>query len=142
MRTALPLAIILFVAAACSSVRPVAIRAGDVCENCRQTIVDTSLAGEILEPNGLALKFKTVRCMAKYLHEHRVNVAEIFVTDFTSKRLVSARRAVFVPAEVQGSTVREYHAFSDVKSAVAFAREKQASPVDWPSVMQTVAAAD
>ena len=66
MRTAVPLVVVLLLAGACSSVPPVAIRAGDICEGCRRQIQDTKIAAEIVDARGLAMKFRTVSCMARF----------------------------------------------------------------------------
>ncbi len=85
MRTAVPLVVglVLLASLSCSSVAPVAIRAGDICESCRRTIDNVKIAAEIVPPAGrLPLKFRTVSCMARYVHEHGNSDGELFVTDY------------------------------------------------------------
>jgi len=143
MRTAVPLVVGLFLVLGCSSLRPVAINAGDVCEGCKRAIVDTRVAAEIVEPNGLALKFRTVSCMARFMGQHPEEGSRIYVTDYKTGRFLSAQSAVFVKAEIgENTTERDYLAFSDIGAAVEFGKTKGVSPVDWPSIVKQVAAAN
>lgn len=140
MRTALTLVVVLLVAAACSSIRPVAIKAGDICEDCHQAILNTKVAAEIVEPNGLAMKFKTVSCMARFASRRQNEGAALFVTDYQTGKLFPVHRAVFVRGEIDPDTrALDYVAFSDVRPAVEFARVNGSSPVDWPQIVQRVA---
>jgi nitrous oxide reductase accessory protein NosL len=128
--------------AGCSSVTPVPIRSGDVCEYCKQPILDVKIAAEIAAPAGkLPLKFKTVTCMAKYLHEHGSVPGELYVTDYNTGRLVMARSAVFVKGIIDENTkTGGYFAFGDVKSAVAFAKKTGGATADWAGVVKQVEA--
>lgn len=142
MRTAVPVVVGLFIVLACSSLKPVAINTGDICENCRRAIINTKVAAEVVEPNGLAMKFRTVSCMAKFMEQHPAEGSGVFVTDFHTGRFVPATSAVFVKAPLDdGTNERDYVAFRDVASAVEFGRTNGSSPVDWPSVMKQTAAA-
>ncbi len=126
----------------CSSYTPVAIRAGDVCESCRQQIQDVKIAAEIVQPAGqLPLKFRTVSCMARYLHEHGDTPGEVYVTDYATNRLIQARSATFVKSEINPDTKElGYYAFGDVRAAVEFGKKNHGSPTDWPSIRQRVQA--
>ncbi len=126
----------------CSSVTPVAIRAGDVCESCRQPIENVKVAAEIVPPAGrIPLKFRTVSCMAKYLHEHGDTPGEVYVTDYETSRLIQARTATFVKSEINPDTKElGYFAFGNVRSAVEFGKNNHGSATDWPSIRQRVAA--
>lgn len=145
MRTAasIVVGVILLVIVSCSSVRPVAIRAGDLCEGCRRPIQNVKIAAEIVPPdNRLPLKFRSVTCMARYLHEHGMESGTVFVTDFEKGRLIQARSAIFVKSEIDENTKElDYYAFGDVPSAVAFGKKSGGSATDWPAIMQRVAAA-
>jgi hypothetical protein len=143
MRTAVPLVVGLFllVLVACSSVSPVAIRAGDICENCRRPIQNVKVAAEIVPPGGLPLKFRTVSCAARYLHERQGTGDVVFVTDFPSGRLIRPQSAIFVKSEIDDNTKElDYYAFGNVPSALAFEKEHGGSATDWPSILQRVAA--
>ncbi len=144
MRTAVLLVVGLFLAVmvGCSSVTPVPIRAGDVCEECSQPIQNVQIAAEIVPPAGnLALKFRTVSCVARYLHEHGDTPGTVFVTDYKTGRLIEARLAVFVKGQIDENTkALDYYAFGDVKSAVAFAKKNGENVTDWPAIRQVVVA--
>jgi hypothetical protein len=144
MRTAgsLVVALFLLVVLSCSSVTPVPIRPGDVCEGCRRTIDNVKIAAEIVPPPGrLPLKFRTVSCMARYIHEHGTSDGATLVTDFETGRLIQARSAIFVKSEIDENTkALDYYAFGDVKAAVAFGKKTGGSASDWPSILKRVAA--
>ncbi len=141
MRTAVPLVVGLFVVLGCSSLRPVAINTNDVCETCKRVITQPKAAAEIVEPSGLAKKFRTVSCMARYISQHPTEGA-MFVTDYKSGRFLSPRSAVFVKARIDDATREEaYLAFSDVAAAVEFGKASGSSPVDWPAVMKQTSSA-
>ncbi len=134
--------LLVTVMAGCTSVTPVPIRAGDVCEECNRQIQDVKVAAEIAPPAGkLALKFRTVSCMARYLHEHGDVPGEIYVTDHESGRLIMARSAVFVKGVIDDNTKEKgYFAFGEVKSAMAFTKKNGGSATDWPAIRQRVTA--
>jgi hypothetical protein len=127
----------------CSSVAPVPIRAGDICEGCRRPIQNVKIASELVPPAGrLAMKFRTVSCMARYLHEHGDAGDAVFVTDYSNGRFISARSAIFVRSEIDETTKElDYYAFSDVSAAVAFGRQTGGSATDWPAIQKRIAAA-
>jgi hypothetical protein len=141
MRTVAPLLVGLVLVLGCSSLRPVAINTSDVCESCKRVITNTKVAAEIVEPNGLAKKFRTVTCMVRYMNQHPSEGA-VFVTDFKTGRFLSPQSAVFVKAEIDENTRESnYLAFNSVPTAVEFGRKRGASPVDWASVVRQTAAA-
>ena len=144
MRTAVPLGVglILLVTLSCSSVTPVAVRTGDICDGCRRTIDNVKIAAEIVPAAGrLPLKFRTVSCMARYVHEHGNLDGEVFVTDFDSGRLIPARTATFVRSEIDENTkTLDYFAFRDFKAAVAFGKKTGGSSSDWPSILKRASA--
>jgi hypothetical protein len=145
MRTAVRLVVILGVLvvwAGCSSVSPVAVRTGDICEGCKRPILNVKIAAEIVPPNGMALKFRTVSCMVRYLGRYPDGATTPFVTDYQSGRLIRPQSAVFVRSEIDDNTKElDYYAFSDVPSAVAFGKKSGGSATDWPSILKRVAAA-
>lgn len=143
MRTALPFVVVLLIVGACTSVRPVAIKAGDICEDCHQAITNTKIAAEIVEPNGLAMKFKTVSCMARFASRRQMENAAFFATDYQTGKLIPVHRAVFVRGEIEPDTkTLDYIAFADVRPAVEFGRANGSSPVDWPAIVQRVGASN
>ena len=144
MRTAVRLVVglMLFGFAACSSIRPVAIRAGDICDGCRRPIQNVKIAAEIVPSTGLALKFRTVSCMARYLNQHEDAATAQFVTDYQTGHMIRAQAAIYVKSEIDDNTKElDYYAFSDVPSAVAFGRKSGGSATDWPAILKRIAAA-
>ena len=114
---------------ACTSVRPVAIQAGDRCLRCRVPIGDLRVAGEIIDRFRAPFPFRTAGCMAKYVKTNSSeSFAAIFVTDFNSGRLIEADDAWFVPAKLAspgGTQLQpDYLAFRSRSDAEA-AREGQ-----------------
>ena len=63
----------------CSSVSPVAVNAGDQCFRCRQIILDTQIAGEMIDPSGMPAKFRSTGCLTKYLADHPKETGALFV---------------------------------------------------------------
>ncbi len=144
MRTAVPLVVGFFLLGlvGCSSVSSVPIRAGDICENCRRPIQNVKVAAELVPPGGLALKFRTVSCLAKYLNHRQDAAGGIFVTDFSTGRLIGPQSAIFVKSEINENTKElDYYAFGSVSSALAFEKEHGGSATDWPSIVRRIAAA-
>ena len=132
----------LLLATACSSVEPLPIRAGDTCERCRRTITDTRLAGEMITTTGLAVKFRTVECMAKYLQDHPERVRVVYVTDYPTGRMLIAGNAVFVRKTIDEATKeRDYLAFRNLKDAIKAGSDAGFNPIDWLAVRQVVGAA-
>lgn len=122
---------------ACTSVKPVAIQAGDVCARCRQTITATRLAAETIDRSGGVQKYRTVKCLATYLVERSEEpLKQVFVTDYASGDLLSARNAMFVWATIDKTTgEQDYLAFKEIAGAVAAGKAHRQAPIDWLQVM-------
>ncbi len=124
------------VVAACSSVAPVKVNAGDQCIRCRRTIQEPRVAGELVYKGGLVEKFRGPGCMAKYLATYPATEAAVFVTDFTTGKFVKAADATYVPVIVDRNTGEfDYRAYAVKADADAASRELQAAPVDWNTVL-------
>jgi hypothetical protein len=144
MRTArsLVIGLALLPLVACSSATPVAIRAGDVCESCRRPIQNVRIAAEIVPTGRLALKFRTVSCLARYVNQHQGANDAMFVTDYPTGRMIRVQAAIFVKSEIDQNTKElDYFAFNDVPSAVAFGKKVGGTAVDWPAIVKRVGAA-
>jgi hypothetical protein len=133
-----PLLATVLLVSACASVAPLPIRSGDVCFNCRRTIVDTSLAAEIISPEGRAFKFNSVVCLSEYLRDHpNEQLREVFVTDHGRQKLLPADDAWFVKFETAPpARSTEFAAFRDKGVAQAFASENRSDIIDWAGVLQ------
>ncbi len=135
-RMSLALATAALLVASCSSVKPVQVSAGDTCYRCRRVILETRIAGEMVDPNGLAYKFRAPGCMAKYLAEHPSERGTLFVTDFATGHMIDPERATFVPFIIEENSMeRDYKAFLKKDEAEAFAKETKTAPVDWKTVL-------
>jgi hypothetical protein len=120
----------------CSSVKPMAIQAGDQCFRCRRPIVEKTLAAQMLD-GGFASKFRTSGCMAKYLADHPAETGTTFVADYATGKWVSPDRALFVPVVLNPDTgERDYRAYSQKADADAAAAELHSVPVDWKTVLE------
>ncbi len=134
--TGLALAAAALVAVSCSTVKPVQVSAGDTCYRCRRVILETRLAGEMVDLNGLAYKFRGAGCMAKYLAEHPNETGALFVTDFTSGHMIDPNRATFVSVIVdENSMERDYRAYLNKTEAEAFAAQVKTTAMDWNGVL-------
>ena len=49
---------------------PAPVNQGDKCFRCYRTIVQTRIAGEIVDRGGLAYKFRAPACMAQFMNEY------------------------------------------------------------------------
>ncbi len=135
MRAA-PLVAFALMLTACSSARPVPIRAGDVCFHCRQTITDPSLAVEFISPAGQPFKFSSVGCLTEYLRDHpNETVKAIFVTDHARGKMLEADEAWYVKFPVVPRlNLYDYAAFREKAAAEQFAAKHQSQVVDWEAV--------
>jgi copper chaperone NosL len=123
--------------AACSSMPPVPIAVGDVCFRCRRVIGDAAMAAEIIDKEGRAYKFRTTGCMAKFIKANPNDIAEVYVTDYRTRKLVQANSAIFVPTViVEGyNKTADYMAFRNEDAAQDAAKRENSTPTDWKSVL-------
>jgi hypothetical protein len=118
----------------CNSVAPVKVQGGEVCYRCRRVIQDTKLAAETLDGR-LVWKFRSPACVSKYLADHPQDKSTVFVTDYTTGRLISPERALFVPTMNRDNGEKDFIAFGDRAAASAEAFSRGVKPVDWNGVM-------
>jgi nitrous oxide reductase accessory protein NosL len=132
------IALVALLAAGCSTVTPLPITAADLCFNCRRPISDPSLAGEVITQTSQALKFKTTACMMRFLKENPDTAKVVYVTDYTTGRLIRATSATFVPfVMVEGyKKTPDYLAFYAPESAAEAARQHNSTPIKWAQVME------
>jgi hypothetical protein len=133
--------VVAALAAACSSLHPVAIQAGDRCFRCRQTIVETRLAAELIDHYGAPFPFRTSGCLAKHVKANPGDKILTFVTDFPSGRMIPAADAWFVPVSLTNPERRfpeaDYQAY---KSRAAAEADKPAGAalLRWDAVVAAV----
>jgi hypothetical protein len=121
----------------CSSVAPLKVTAGDQCFRCRRSILNERVATETIDSNRFVSKFRGPGCMAKYLAAHPDQTPTIFVTDYTTGRMIAPQRAFYVPELVDRNTGEtEYRAYRLQEHATAFAAETHATPITWDAVLE------
>ncbi len=134
------------VAFGCTAVQPLAIRTGDRCFNCSRPIENVRLAGEIIDKEGHAMKFRTAGCMARYMAQHPEEQSDyraIFVTDYANGRFIKASSATYVKMPLEpGSMDRDYVAFASASAAAANAKREGTGAVDLPQMLAASKSAD
>ena len=137
---AVTIAFVALLAAACSSAAPLPITGSDVCFNCRRPINDPSMAGEVITNTNQALKFKTTACMVRWLKENpevASTAKAVYVTDYTTGRIIKATTATFVPFVMveRYTKTADYIAFYAPENAATAAAEHKSTPVRWQQVL-------
>jgi hypothetical protein len=118
----------------CTSVGPAKINLGDQCFRCGRTINDSRLAGEQIA--AFVEKFRAPGCMAKYVVKNPGDTGPIFVTDYTTGKMVKPSEAFFVPTVLDRNTgERDYRAYASKADADAAAAEARSETVDWKTVL-------
>jgi len=123
------------IAVACTSVRPAKINVGDQCFRCGRSIADTRLAGEQI--GAFVEKFRAPGCMAKYVVKHPDDRGPIFVTDYTTEKMIPPSEAFFVPLvldPMRGES--DYRAFASKADAAAAAVQSRTEVLDWNMVLE------
>jgi len=120
----------------CTSVAPVKVTAGDQCFRCRRTIPDERVASEIISANFVE-KFRAPGCMAKYVVDHPDDRGSVFVTDYTTGKMIRPELAYFVPLTVNLDTgERDYRAYRLKTIADLVAADLNTTAVDWKTVLE------
>jgi hypothetical protein len=122
--------------AACTSVAPVKITAGDQCFRCRRIIADERVATETIDTNGFVAKFRGPGCMAKYIVAHPDDKAIVFVTDYATGKMMPPADALYVPVILdRNNGDSDYRAYRQQADADAVAAELQTTPLHWDAVL-------
>jgi hypothetical protein len=120
----------------CSTIAPVKIAAGDQCFRCRRYISDERIATETIDSNRFVSKFRGPGCMAKYLVNHPDDASTVFVTDYTTGRMIAPSGAFYVSDVVdRKSGETDYRAYTVKTEADAYAALSHASPITWDEVL-------
>jgi hypothetical protein len=123
-------------AAACSSLSPVPIKAGEICYRCRSVINEPKHAAEMISPGGLVSPFKSPDCIAKYVVEHPNDKSAVFVSDSETGRMLTPDRLFFVHTTNLDNGKEDFLAFASEKAAVSAAVEHKTTAVKWTDVLQ------
>jgi hypothetical protein len=132
------LALLSFTILSCSSVAPVKVMAGDQCFRCRRYISNERLAAETIvgDQSYFVAKYRGPACMAKYLVTHPEEKPVIYVTDYTSGRMMRPGPAFYVAEVVDRNTNEtEYRAYREQAQADAAAAELHTTPLSWDAVV-------
>jgi copper chaperone NosL len=97
----------------------------DVCAECKMTIADAKFGGEIVTKKGKVYKFDDVHCLAAYLEEKKVDLADLHHTLFVNYEK---------PGEFVRASAAEFVLSSKLKSpmngnAAAFESKQRAEQV-------------
>jgi len=130
------LAFVALATVSCSSHAPVKIAAGDQCFRCRRYISNERVATETIDSNLFVSKFRGPGCMAKYLVAHPDESSTIYVTDYTSGKMIAPGAAFYVSEVIDRNTGEtDYRAYRVKAEADAYAAEAHATPIDWDAVL-------
>jgi len=123
-------------AMACSAVAPVKIAAGDQCFRCRRYISDERVATESIDANRFVSKFRGPGCMAKYLVNHPDEKSTLYVTDFSTGKMMTPDAGFYVNEVVDRNTGEtDYRAYRVKAEADAYAAQVRSTPISWDAVL-------
>jgi hypothetical protein len=121
---------------ACSSVAPMKIAAGDQCFRCRRYISEERLATEAIDANRFVAKFRGPGCMAKYLVNHPDEKSTLYVTDFSTGKMMTPDAGFYVSDVVDRNTNEtDYRAYRVKAEADAYAAQVHTTPIGWDAVL-------
>ena len=95
------LVVLCVAASACrpGAVTPVPLQAGTACSNCRMTVVEPTLASQLVAPGEEPRFFDDIGCLTAYLATHPSGPADrAFVADHATGAWIDAARAVYTRA--------------------------------------------
>ena len=123
-------------AVACSTIAPVKIAAGDQCFRCRRYISEERVAAETIDANRFVAKFRGPGCMAKYLVNHPDDKSTVYVTDYTTGKMIAPDAGFYVVEVVDRKTNEtDYRAYRVKAEADAYAAQTHAAPIGWDAVL-------
>jgi hypothetical protein len=121
---------------ACTTVAPVKIAAGDQCFRCRRYISEARVATETIDTNRFVSKFRGPGCMAKYLVAHPAEQSTVYVTDYSTGKMIAPDAGFYVSEVVDRKTGEtDYRAYRDKAEADAYAAEVHTTPIGWDAVL-------
>ena len=121
---------------ACSSVAPMKIAAGDQCFRCRRYISEERVATEAIDANRFVAKFRGPGCMAKYLVNHPDEKSTLYVTDFSTGKMMTPDAGFYVSQVVDRNTNEtDYRAYRVKAEADAYAAQVHTTPIGWDAVL-------
>ena len=131
------LGFLALVAVSCSSHAPVKVASGDQCFRCRRYISNERVAAETIDSNQFVSKFRGPGCLAKYLVAHPDDSSTVYVTDYTSGKMIVPGAALYVSEVVDRKTGEtDYRAYRVRADADAYAAGGQTTPIGWATVLE------
>lgn len=114
------------------SLQPVEIEPTDMCSFCRMAVSEMRYAAEIVDRDEIAYKFDDIGCMLRFLREHKINGAAVFVRDYDGSGWMSAYQAQYVRSDAIPSPMGGHMiALKHKAAAEEYAKRFQGTVLDW-----------
>jgi len=138
MRALATTLVVSAVLAGCAPPKPVNVVLGEACERCQRPISNERLAAERVGDYGVAVKFRTIHCMATWIAQHpEAEEGFYYVANYEKHGWIRATRAAFVRVIINRNTMeRDFIAFADPEQAAAAARANDSDVVGWEDVLE------
>jgi len=89
-------------------------------------------AAEIVDRDEIAYKFDDIGCMLRFLREHKINGAAVFVRDYDGSGWMSAYQAQYVRSDAIPSPMGGHMiALKHKAAAEEYAKRFQGTVLDW-----------
>ena len=99
-------------------------------------ISQSRYAAQVVDRDGVALKFDDIGCMRRYLREHQPAQARIYVMDYVNQQWLAAEAAVYVRSKtIESPMASGLAAFRDQPAASRFLRENDGALTSFPELM-------
>ncbi len=120
------MAVLLLMVMGCQTdQKPQAIEAHDACASCKMAISQPRYAAQAVDKEGNAYKFDDIGCMLRYLREHQLPRARIYVMDYLAQQWLEAESAIFIRSEaIESPMASGLAAFRDQPSARQFLKNR------------------
>ncbi len=80
----------------------------DVCAHCNMKIMDNRFGAELLNTKSKAYKFDAAECMVDYIKKNKLDIKEMYVTDFNNPGVfITARNSYFLISPKRRSPMGE-----------------------------------
>lgn len=112
----------------------------DICVHCNMKIMDNRFGAEIINTKSKAYKFDAAECMVEYLRENKIDVKNMYVTDFNNPGIfIPAGGAVFVISPKRKSPMGEnLSAYKSKKDAQKVKDESGGEVYSWEELQNVI----
>lgn len=112
----------------------------DICAHCNMKIMDNRFAAEIVNTKSKAYKFDAAECMSAYLNENKIDVKNMYVTDFNNPgSFMIAGGAAFVISPKRKSPMGEnLSAYKSKKEAQKVKDELGGEIYSWEELQNVI----